>query len=278
MRLACCAVALAVLAGCANARKPLVSFPAGGVALPVPGECVEPVRRARILGAALFEEDSIAWWATDVARDGGVTFGPGDRGWVTTHDANGWVVHFLSGPDGAVVERATVGFAEFRPSAGKLGPRLPPRPPDPEVLHLEKVLGAAVQAPIGRCSEHYNQAIVPAARVGEEGWYVYLLAATTKTGELVVGGHVRRHVSEDAGAVLASEPMSKDCLTLPPAKAPPGGTKQVGRFVNNLVWPCPTEIHVWLSLLSGQPLFVGNRTGIWKVSGTEITLLKAEGP
>jgi len=277
MRLTSCAAALAVLAACGSARRPL-SFSPGAAASPAPPECVEPIRRARILGEALFQEDSIAWWATDVARAGGVGFGPGDRGWVTTHDSTGWVVHFLSGPDGAVVERAAVAFAEFRPSAGKLDSRVPPRRPDPEVLHLDKVLSKVLAVPIRRCTENYNQAIVPAARVGEQGWYVYVLAATTTTGELVVGGHVRHHVSEEAGAVLASEPMSKDCLALPPADAPPKGSKRVGRFVNNLLWPCPTEIHVWLSLLSGEPLFVGNRTGIWKVSGTEIAFLKAGDP
>jgi hypothetical protein len=275
MRHTSCAVALAVLAGCAGAPRP-IPFSPDAVALPTPAECVEPIRRAGILGAALFEEDAIAWWATDVAKDGGVRFGPDDQGWVTTHDSTGWVVHFLSDRDGAIVERASVGFAEFRPSAGKLRPQVSPRDPDPEVLHLFRVLSTALAVPIRHCSENYNQAMVPAARVGEKGWYVYLLAATKKTGELVVGGHVRRQVSEEAGAVLASEPMSKDCLTLPPADAP-RATNLVGRFVSNLLWPCPTEIHVWLSLFSGQPFFVGNRTGIWKVSGTEITLLKAGG-
>lgn len=245
---------------------------------PYPAECVEPVARARTLGLAIYQDDLVSAWGTDAAVVEGLPREAGYRTWITTHDVNGWEVHFLAERDGRLVEPLSVTFPpEPRPGRAKVSRYEPPRVPHPDVRFMFDAYLTAAKPAHQTCSEHYNHVVMPAARAGEEGWLIYLLAATTD-GSLVVGGHVRRRVSDDGSRLLEDVQMSKQCLTLPPdGKDIPAGAKKVASVVSNLLWPCPTEVHVWLSLLSRKDLYVHNRTGLWEIDGTKVTFLGCDG-
>jgi hypothetical protein len=260
-------VGVGLSAGCAGAGPVERGKPAAKA--PVPAECVDAVRRAARVGEVMYREDSIAAWATDALFDEKIL--PGDkrvRGWVSTREGGRWDTHFLGETDGTIVELYTVHFAEPSKSAARVSRMEPPRPPAPDVATMFRARQTAAREPFRACTAAYNTIVLPASLVGESGWLVYLLASTTTHGEVVVGGHVRRIVSQDGERVVRSEPMSKDCLNAKPVER--NGQKLVAIAVNNLVWPCPLEVHVWLSLMHGKDIIVGTRTGFWLVEGTTV--------
>ena len=75
--------------------------------------------------------------------------------------------------------------------------------------------------------------------------------------------------------MLRSDPMSKQCGVVGMGRAPKGSVSQ-GVGVTNLAWPCPTEIHVWLSLQHRLPMFVGTKLGTWMVDGEKIRPFECE--
>ncbi|MFT3913488.1 MAG: hypothetical protein QM704_05125 [Anaeromyxobacteraceae bacterium] len=266
---------VAVLALVACAAEPRVEKPAAAPVgpEPYPAECVEPVARARALGRALFEDDLVSAWGTDAAMAAGLEREAGLKTWITTRDTNGWEVHFLAERDGRLVEPLKVGFpAQPSLSTAKVTRSDPPKEPHPDVRFMYEAYRTAAEPPHRVCSPRYNHVVLPAARIGGDGWLIYLLASSTEPGALVVGGHVRRMVSADGGKVLEDAEMSKDCMTLREKDVPPD-SKVKASVVSNLLWPCPTEVHVWLSLLSRKDLYVVNKTGLWEIDGTKVTYL-----
>lgn len=126
---------------------------------------------------------------------------------------------------------------------------------------------SAEKARFQKCSQTYNTVILPADMAGEKGWYVYLLAATTKNDEAVMGGHVRVHVSADGKNILNVKEFTKTCLTMKIAK------NAAGLMVTHLVDKHPVETHVFMSLLYGMPLYVGASLQTWAVEKGSIRLV-----
>jgi hypothetical protein len=223
--------------------------------------------RIEALGEALYERDRAAWRATDALF---AAVAPARRtalkGWIVTPDESGWRVRFAAG-EGASCALFDVPVAE---EAGPVREHSPCKALTATETTMFRARQAAIAALDDPCSERYNTVVLPAEMLGREGWLVYLLAATTTPGEVVIGGHKRIHLSADGGTVLASEALSNSCLTLElPPKSAEGGAPEF-LAVTHVLSAVPSEIHTFVSLLHGLPLYVLTSDGVWEVSSGKI--------
>jgi hypothetical protein len=117
-----------------------------------------------------------------------------------------------------------------------------------------------------------NPVVLPGEVRGESGTLVYLLAGTTKPNIAVFGKHFRALVPERGADVTYMTPLSNTILESP-TRGPEGQAAE-SLYVTHLVTDCPTEIHVFNSLLTRLPVYVGTKTGIWCVEGDSIALVR----
>lgn len=261
---ALCLVSTLFFAGCGSPPGDMigqVDHPAN----PPTAEITDPLRRAEMLGRAIFQKDILAARATDIVIAHGPL--PGNArvgGWVTVPDGGKWVVYFFdrTRPRPAILQQ--VNFPDSSGAGGEIGE--PGRRPDLEELAaaMFEARQRAVTAPFQACSRSYNSVVLPAALAGEEGWYVYLLAATTEPDVAVLGGHVRVHVSADGSEIMNIKEFTKSCLTMPISD------HSVGLMVTHLVDRHPAETHVFMSLLYHMPLYVGISSDTWIVENGSV--------
>ena len=245
---------------------------AAGPAAGVPAACAGPVRAAEEMGRAIFEQDRVSAWGTDAV----LGEAPGEsrvKGWVTVPEGTAWTVHFIGLEEEAPVVLYQVRFAEATPAAARLSRVEPPRPAEGQVLEMFRARQAAMREPFERCAPAYNTVVLkdPAST----SWIVYILAATSNPGDLVLGRHLRRMVAADGSKVLATQALSKGCMIM---RRPPDSRDVAGPYVTHLVTPCPTEGHVFASLLYRMPIFVGAGTGTWRVDEGRVRFLEAHPP
>jgi len=104
-----------------------------------------------------------------------------------------------------------------------------------------------------------------------ENILVYALAATTKTDEVMVGGHYRFTISGDGKRVERADALSRSCMTLKKDK------NVVGLAVTTLLDERPQETHVYLSLLHKISLSVITpKRAMWLVSDGKMLPLDAK--
>ncbi|MFD1951307.1 hypothetical protein ACFSGX_11085 [Sphingomonas arantia] len=120
----------------------------------------------------------------------------------------------------------------------------------------------------------FNSVILPPETSG--GPYIgYLLSPHTDGVGYPAGGHYRIEVSQ-AGKVVAQRPFTKSCIAL--GGRGPDGAKPAALVVSHILDPVPTEIHVFVSLATGLPLYVvTGPDATWKVTGTAIERVKMPG-
>jgi hypothetical protein len=232
----------------------------------LPGDLAHDVEEAQTLGRAIFEQDLASSRASDaVVHAMGEEADARVEGWITRRTGDAWTVEFIGKADGvyAVFWDAQVkGFGTNVPAR----PVSPPRPLDPEGATMARARATAIGQPFRACSSRYNTVVLPASLIEEKGFLVYLLAATSKQGEWIVGGHQRFLISADGARVIQHRPLSKGCLSVPAA-----ATERSSAWVTHIVSDAPAETHVFLSLSHQAPLYVGTRRGIWKVWGEKIS-------
>jgi hypothetical protein len=175
-----------------------------------------------------------------------------------------------SGPEA----RQRVAFPDGIEGAPVLEQPTAPAPLDARDTAMVVARQTAAGQPFMICSDRYNTVVLPASTVGKNGWLVYLLAATTKPGVVVFGGHHRFLITPDGRSALEHQPLSRSCLTSPPPEMPPGARLE-SSFVTHLVTDTPTEVHVFLSLSHRLPIVVGvaHRNELWRVEGRRIGYL-----
>jgi len=78
-------------------------------------------------------------------------------------------------------------------------------------------LRSARKARAPRVDAPYDDVVLPAELVGEAGWLVYELAATTNAEEMLVGGHTRIKVSADGTTVEEVFPFARSAVEFPAA-------------------------------------------------------------
>lgn len=224
------------------------------------------IREAESLGRRIYEQDQLAWKATDVLlaavdlRDE-----PDLVGWINVERDGVWVVRFVGKYGESLRAKYEIPFP--RSPAGVAGALVrldPPKAlPDREV-GMFKARQAAIEAMPRRCTENSNTVVLPDGE--RSGWIVYLLSATSAPGKVVIGGHFRAQVAADGSEVKEMRPLSASCLEM---DAPPRDA--VGLAVTQILSPIPFETHVFLSLLHGVPLLVGTTDDIWLVKEGRIT-------
>lgn len=239
----------------------------------------EAVRAAAERGAALSRHDDAAARATDLmAKRRILKKDTRLRGWLTDPidgDAQGVLVTFVGDVDGQPVALYRLPVSGESVRLEKLDS---PQPLSASQQARWLARQAALQALGLRddvCSESYNPVVLPAG-TGSDHLFVYLLAASTKPGEIVAGGHFRYEYSADGTTAVANRAFTKACLTVPP---PPRTRDEQPIFMlSHLLDPTPTEIHVWLSLSQHRAGFIGTQEYVWAVDGANIQIVDRRSP
>ncbi|MCX7033890.1 MAG: hypothetical protein NT046_07950 [Arenimonas sp.] len=242
------------------------------------------LRAAESLGLNLYRADRTAWLTTDqlmdqglVGRDGSAKRIPGNpTGWVTAPTATPsiWSVAYLSEVDGKQVAFAdgTVDFAS-EPLAS-LRENTTPRPLEAnEVLQLRLRDDARSREWMSCSRAAYNTATLPD---GHGGWAVYLMPPHLAKGVYPLGGFHR--FSYDAeGRFLDHYSHTRSCLSHDESNAPEGAISAV--MVSHITSALPNEIHVFMNLSYGLPVFVATQDQrLWKIEGGRIGQVDQDAP
>ncbi|HEX3758078.1 MAG TPA: hypothetical protein VHW23_05210 [Kofleriaceae bacterium] len=252
----------------AKNAKPTMPDPAERRELIEPVEPPAHVRKAlhdaEMLGQAIWRFDTAAARASDALTE---CF-PDKRlpdpqmfGWVVTDDgadSGALHVHFLgaAGADLEVLYRVRIGGGGMPPVVEVMDP---PIALAPHVRGPATALRRARKAPVPRVNAPYNEVVLPAELVGQAGWLVYALAATTNPEEMLVGGHTRIKVSADGTTVEEIFPFTRTDLRVP------AGKEVAMTTLTHIVSATPLEHHVFLGLLHKQYLRVLTELGAWDV-------------
>ena len=242
------AALLALALGCASGPKP------------------DPAHFAAVesLGRRIYESDRAAWMATDAALAAGAQQMP-IQGWITNPREDGWLVRFVGPCGGEVCALMDVRVDR----AGNATPHATGTPLLEDDLAQWQARQLAVQTDFRRCTPSYNTVVLSDVRNGQQVWLVYLLAASRKEGDVVLGGHYRVTVNGNGTQVLKSEPLSKSCVT---AQRDP---KTAGVMVTHVLDPEPIETHVFASLAYRTPVYVATEQGLFAVENGKIAKIEA---
>lgn len=234
--------------------------------LPVPSDLQDGIHQAEELGATLFVLDYAVASGQDAVH---VELGidrqkplPGVVGWVTSRSDDEVRVDFVGGGKDALVAL----YRSALPVAG--GPPIveileEPEPLDSSAAGQIWAIQTAMKQPFRRCSAAYNPIVAPASAIGEEGWLVYMMAASTRTNEAHLVGHHRFLISGDGKSVLRHDALSKSCLNFEwPAAEPP-----MVFHLSHIVSEVPGEIYVFANLLYKIPINIlaVDRREVWMV-------------
>lgn len=223
------------------------------------------------IGGKIFALDRAASRATDaLAKLKGFKRDNRLKGWITEETEDGIQVSFVGSKGKApasVLYRVTISA-----DGAILG--APEAVLDPIALTGEQARQFAartvglknVAAP---CSKTYNTVVLP--RVSPEAnWVVYALPGSKKAGVFPVGGSYRFEVSPDGDAVISSRGYAKTCIELT-------GQANLAAFtLTHLLDPNPTEIHVFVNLLSETPIYILtiDNKAMWSVEGGKIKFIQ----
>jgi predicted DNA-binding transcriptional regulator len=233
---------------------------------------IPAIQRAEELGREIYVQDLYAAQATSLLLAHGVdAVEVGALGWITESRPDGAVVTFVTGDSEQWRSACAVTFVDKE---------------DPNIILIDKDLTETQSAMFNArqlaldsvekaCSDAYNTVVLP--RDGESGWLAYALAATSDPNLILIGGHYRATVSADGRTVLDRRGFTRDCMVLKrPEDADPDAdiaAYTLGHVLDNT----PTEIHVFLNLLYGKPLYVVTADRrFWYVDGGKIRLLKRD--
>ncbi len=151
----------------------------------------------------------------------------------------------------------------------------PPKDATQSFLTLVRARQAAIAA-LPPVSQPMNPVLLPGSANGEEGILVYMLAGTTKPNVAVFGRHFRVLMPDQGTTPTYVMPLSRSVLEM--STRGPKGSRPEGLMVTHLVSDWPLETHVFVSLLSHLPVYVGTRVGVWRVSGDKIALISERPP
>jgi hypothetical protein len=112
---------------------------------------------------------------------------------------------------------------------------------------------------------HYDYVVLDDP--SRNGFLVYALGSTQKSRQVVLGGHVRVSVSADGGTVKRIDPLSHTLMIEDEKHTGlPKGTHLVASDYNQIVSHKPVETLIYISNLSGRPIFVQTPDGkMWQV-------------
>lgn len=138
-------------------------------------------------------------------------------------------------------------------------------------LASDSALSTAANAATDKCKGKYRAVVVAPPGMPADRIAVYYIGTVPKEQGLMIGRHYRVDVSGDGKTALSIAPSTTACLVLPPQ---PSGNEKTITLIKHTLTPAPSEFHVFLSLLSRQPLFIGTKSGVWQVKDGKIQPLK----
>jgi hypothetical protein len=238
--------------------------------LPIPEQFRAMLDDAARNGGTLYRLDAAGARATDemaahkyLKRDKRL------RGWLTGNPEDGQITVSFVGEEGgvpAVLYRVRVP-TEGKSALEKLSASAPLDETESAQWRARTAALGSLSARKDTCSDRYNTVVL--RRDTDQRIVVYLLAATTRPGAIVAGGHFRYEYSPDGGTELAQRAFMRSCITIAPD---PAKGMPVSLMLTHLLDPTPTEIHVFLSLLHDKRVAVGTEKHLWAVEGSTITL------
>lgn len=256
---------LALLAFCLAAPAPAQT----------PGERTQvdwALRRGRLL----FEIDRAAWVTTDDLRESVRRDDLGlVRGWTVERDGAGFAVTYYVGEGearaalyrGRVENRRVVSREVFREGS---------RPPlTAYQRRLADARGAVARLSGRPCTPAaFNATVIP-PETPDGPIDVYALSAQTQAGVYPFGGHFRATLSP-AGEIVAQRGFTRSCINMASDEA--RGNRAVELVITHLLDQVPTEIHVFLSIWIGMPVYVGTSEPqrVWEVTGARIELVPTD--
>jgi len=233
-------------------------------------DLIAAIRLAVDRGEMLFLYDRVAWLGTDDFRDHYANLMGQSGGYVVTGDETRTELTFFDKAQSKAIYRATF-------TLGKLAKSGPPAADHAELTPLEKrtisakekALAAFQQANVALCAKaNPNLTTIPSADPAG-AIIVYLMTPQTALKIYPLGGHFSVEVGQD-GSVGKVRRFTNTCIGVPLNQVPKDG-KPVGFAITHLLDPTPTEIHVFTSLASKMPIYVGTKNErIWAVEGSRI--------
>jgi len=268
MRRACLAVAALCVAITAGAETRTLEIPA---------DYRMAVSTASMRGIAMFMHDTATARASDELMERKVfERDPRLEGWLTevVQDRELVVVDFVGTDDGkpAVLYRVEVPAGDSKLRFEAMKPAVPLTDSQQARWTARKLATAELEKREDLCARQYNPVVIYPDPAPDGLIHVYLLAATTEAGVVVAGGHFRYDFSPDGKLLESQRAFTKSCFNI---EAPdPKKGKPVAFMLTHLLDPTPTEIHVFLSRLHGQAIYVMTDAGNWSVEGGEIRFLE----
>lgn len=229
------------------------------------------------LGREMYDQDQLAWKATDIAVEHFTADGmkaQKAQGWIVApSDGGGNIVRFIHETDAGPQSYYDVKFAKD----GSWTTSVPDAAP---LSATEAAQFGARQLALGsvtrRCSDRYNPIVLKDPQ--RDGWIAWAMAATSDPGLAVIGGHYRVTVSADGKAALRSDQLSNGCLTLPKPDSKEG-YKLAGLYTSEVVSLAPLETYVFASLSYKIPVMVGTNDGnMWKYDGDTVSNITMDSP
>jgi hypothetical protein len=225
-------------------------------------------------GRLLFDLDRAAWVATDdfVAKVGDLSKTDG-KGYVTEREGEGFIVTFYAGEPGSEVAIYVGHVAGGRVVSGRLlngGDRTPLTPGQARLAAARRAGQAAGLRPC--TAAPFNVTAVPPSSA-DQPLELYLTSAQVENGVYPFGGHYLLTVGPD-GQVISTRKFTNSCLNMPLPRTGPGGAVPAAAVVSHLLDPTPTEIHVFMSITIGKPVYVvtSDPERIWVVNGESVAL------
>ena len=139
-------------------------------------------------------------------------------------------------------------------------------------ITMDRAIATATSAVMDKCDVRYRALLVIPPGISTDRLAVYYIGTPRHAEKVMIGRHYRVIVSGDGKTAQSVSPSSKDCTFVAPDVVGQGTT---GVVTTDPEIPAPTDIHVFLSLITGQTLFVGTQAGYWRVEQGKIDLLKA---
>ncbi len=240
-----------------------------------PPEYGPQIKLAQSIGSALYILDKASAIGTDVMMENVSDYKEKSLGgYVTLREAN---------EDGTPIDSYLVSFyTNDKPpkimyevhsrmsNEHEFNELNPPKQASSSFSHFVNSRKAAIAA-IPKITQPINPVILPGQIFGKEGIVVYLLAGTTKPNLAVLGKHYRAYVDPYNDYAVEIEPLSNSEILIPLRGK--DNEKAEALTVTHIITDWPTEIHVFASLLYKIEIYVATKSGLWKVDGTNISLI-----
>ena len=179
----------------------------------------------------------------------------GITGWIAEPEGNGVAVTFYADTDAGPVTVYRANILGGRVVSRDIHINAAARPP----LNPIQARMAAARAATGRpdhrpcAGEDFNVFVVPPT-AADGPIDVYQISPQTRRGFYFLGGHFKTSIAAD-GSVAGQRGFTNACLDTAVAE-PAAGARPAPIAITHLLDPLPQEIHVFMSIWTGHPIFV----------------------